>query len=108
MKFGNRICNQIHRLTLPAADIDVAGDVFTDGVEFGFRFLHQRHDLLGAAAQQHPFRRQRDMVGFAVQEFLPEFLLQIHHLTRKRRLGHMQVMGRPGKAVLPRHSQKIT
>ena len=80
MEFGDRVGDQVHRVGFSAADVDVPGDIFSDGVEFGFGFLHHRQNLLGAFAQKHSLRRQRDVVGFAIQKFLTEFLLQIHQL----------------------------
>ena len=81
MQFADDVRHQLHGAALAAADVDVAGHIFADGAEFGLGFLHHRQNLFGAFAQQHPFRRQRDVMGLAVQQFLPELLLQIHQLA---------------------------
>ena len=92
---------------LAAADVDIPADRVLQRGELGLGLVHHGHDLLGPAAQQHPFGGQVHPVALADQQGAAEFLLQVLHLAGEGGLGQVQKVGRPGDAALPGHGQEI-
>ena len=76
-------------------------------VQLTLRLVRQLHDLLGAAAQQHPVLRQHHPVLTAAKQFDAQLLLQLHQLAGEGRLRHMEQRRRFCDILLPCHSEKI-
>ena len=73
--------DEVHGVRLPAADVDVTGQISFHGPELFFRFVRHGHDLLRPLPQEHPFGGQGHPVIAPDQQLLPQFLLQIPQLT---------------------------
>ena len=75
---------------LAAADGDFTGQFLLRLGKFPFRFIGQFHNLLCAPPQKHSCVGQDDPVLAAAKELSTQFLLQLHQLSGKSGLGHME------------------
>ncbi len=106
---GENLRQHLSRGGFPAADGDDAGELLALGEELLLglvRQLHQLHQLLRSAAQQHPLLGEGDSPA-AGKELGPQLLLQLSQLPVEGRLGDMQYFRRTGDVFLPDHGKKI-
>jgi hypothetical protein len=63
-------------------------------------------DPQGVLLYKPPRLREGDSLPRAVEEGLPHLLLELANVEGKGRLTHVELLGRPGEAPVPGHSQK--
>ena len=103
----NDLGDMPHDPRFSGSDVNIAFNAFFLDGKLRLRLFNHIHNLFRALAQTHSVRRQRNAVAVPHKKFGSQLFFKVFDLPGKRRLRHMQKIGRSRHAPLSGDGQKI-